>query len=358
MKYSLCADLLNSNKVYHYFLEKLPEYAQGKKSFMPWSVEIHPTAKCNHKCIHCSYKGRNEDRISLKKDIIEKLLKSIVKIGVKGVYFSGGGEPTLYPGIDSYIKFLHGHGVEVAVLTNGTAIYHYGIIEVADSLNYIAVSVPSTNLEKFKNITNSDQLDKVLTLPTVIKQRHGRNSPIIGSRIVITNVIFEDIKTILETMKKRRFDYALFKLVRDYEDRGLGLDQEKEEYLKKEIAALVLAGKIDDKFTNLRHIFEFKKDITFKNICHSNNMGMIANINPDGKVYPNIVEMCYEDFCIGDLNKKNLEEIWNSPKHNAVKEKSNKKWYEKRCNNCRAIAYNQIIDAIIANVPCEADPFL
>lgn len=358
MKYSLCNELLNSKKILHCLIDHFPEYMNGKTSFNPWAVEIHPTARCNHQCIHCSYKERNEKRDTLKKEVMDDLIDSIIKMNVKGVYFSGGGEPTMYPELKKYIEKLYKAGVDVAILTNGTLLEKSGIIDIANMLNYIAISVPSCDPANFEKITGSKLIDNVLNAPEKIKKTHQEKSPIIGARIVITNLIYKEVASILQTMKDKKFDYALFKVVRDYEDRGLGLGREEEEYLKNTISKMEIAEKIDDDYTNLKYIFHFKKEIKYSEKCLTNEMGMIANINTDGKVYPNIVYIGNEDFGIGDIYRTRLEKIWNSDEHHKVKENSNRKWKAKECKNCRAILYNEIMDEFLEEVPKEVDPFI
>lgn len=358
MRYSLCYDLLNSNKILYCFAERFKEYMNGKTDFNPWSIEIHPTAKCNHRCIHCSYKARNESRISINQDAMEKLITSVINMKIKGVYFSGGGEPTLYPNLKKYIEKLYKESIEVSLITNGTLLEESGIIDIANMLNYIAISVPSCNETTFEKITNSKFLNKVLEAPKKIKDKHGLQAPIIGSRIVITNLIYKEVPEILETMKERGFDYAIFKVVRDYEDRGLGLSQDKENYLKEKINELKDKNKINSNFTNLDKIFDFKKEVKFSEVCITNQLGMIANVNTDGTIYPNIVHIGDLDFCIGNINEEILTKIWNSKRHREVKENSNMKWKKCECKNCRAIGYNQIIDTILKSVPKELDPFI
>ena len=87
MKYSLCNDFLNSQKVMFPFGTYLADYKAGKSDFAPWSVEIHPTARCNHRCIHCSYKERNESRHHMDKEVFDRLISSLISMKVKGVYF-------------------------------------------------------------------------------------------------------------------------------------------------------------------------------------------------------------------------------------------------------------------------------
>lgn len=175
MKYSLCEDFLNSKKILyplaHYFLP----YLNGKNKFSPWAVEIHPTAKCNHRCIHCSYKERNESRVEMPQKIFDALINSMIKLKVRGVYFSGGGEPCTYSGLGKAIKRLHENGVEVALVTNATMFEKVGLIDFAKHINYIAISVPSCRPNMYKKITGVDLMETATSLPSKIKSLSGGN---------------------------------------------------------------------------------------------------------------------------------------------------------------------------------------
>lgn len=352
---ALSQDYLNSSKILFHYGKMLEDISKGKEDFNPIAIEVHPTAVCNHRCIHCSYKERNENRASLSQDVMAQLIDSIIKMNIRAVYFSGGGEPTLYPGLGSYIEKLYAHSVECSIITNASCFDEMGLIPIANKLNYIAISVPGIDEETFKTITGTDNLEKVLALPHKIKSRHKEESPVIGSRIVLTNKNYRDVKDFLRIIKEREFDYALFKIVRDYEDNGQGLTKEEEQYLKEEI---LQCSDVDAKFTNLHSIFNYRELPEFKHKCWVNHYGMLANVSTDGKVYPNIVEIDKEEFCIGNLYEKALEDMWNSEQHKRVKEKSNKKWLSGECKNCRAMSYNNIINAVNETMPSYFDPFI
>jgi radical SAM protein with 4Fe4S-binding SPASM domain len=352
---ALTRDLLNSKKIYFHYGKMMEDIAKGKTDFNPASIEIHPTAKCNHRCTHCSYMERNESRNSIPENVMDKLIDSVINMKVRGVYFSGGGEPTLYPKLGDYITKLYNNGVECAIITNGSCFERMGLIPIANMLNYIAVSVPAVDEQTFRDITKTDNLKYVLELPQKIKEYHGINSPIIGSRIIITNKNYKEVSNFLRIIKESKYDYALFKAVRDYEDNGQGLSKEEEQYILDEIEELDF---IDNNFTNIRNIFGYKKDFEHTGRCWTNYYGMIANVSTDGKVYPNIVEIDHEEFCIGDLNKHTLEEMWNSPRHDEVKRLSDEKWKNKGCKNCRAMSYNRYIQEMQETMPQVFDPFV
>lgn len=352
---ALTRDFLNSNKILFYYGKILENIAKGQVDFNPVAIEIHPTTACNHRCIHCSYKERNENRASLSKEIMDGLTDSVIRMGIRAAYFSGGGEPTLYPGLAEYIWKLTEGGVECSVITNGSCFEEAGLIPIADRLNYIAVSVPGVDEATFAAITGTKNLGKVLGLPEKIKARHGDKSPIIGARIVLTNKNYQQVGDFLRVVKERGFDYALFKIVRDYEDNGQGLHQEEAAYLKEEIRNL---RNLDDRFTNIKGVFDYRTLPEFKNACWVNRYGMLANVSSEGKVYPNIVEIDKEPFCIGDLHEETLEKMWNGPRHDEVKKQSDAKWVGGDCRNCRAMAYNDIINRWMECLPTYFDPFI
>ena len=356
MNYSLCGDFLNSNKILYPMLEYGIDYINGKRDFLPWAVEIHPTAKCNHRCIHCSYKERNENRAELSKEIFQKLIADIISMKIKGVYFSGGGEPCIYPHLAYGIEKLTDNGIEVALISNGSLIAESGILNLADKINYIAVSVPSCDSRNFAKITGKQYVDRILSVPEEIKALHGDNSPIVGARIVVTNLIAEEVPDIFVTLRKKDFDYALFKIVRDYESRGLGLSDEAVERLRDAIEDL--RAEIDPSFTNLDKIFDYRKPYMPSSACHINQMGMLAVVTPDGDVYPNIAEIGDNSFLIGNIEENSFRDLWNSDSHKNVKCYSDDQWSQGKCQNCRAIRYNEIITTMIESMPGEMDPFV
>ena len=193
-------------------------------------------------------------------------------MGIKAVYFSGGGEPTLYPKLKDYIVKLHDAGIETAIITNGSYFEKAGLIDIADMLNYIAISVPAIDPVTFKKITGSELLENVLSLPAKIKSVHKDKSPILGARIVLTNLNYMYVPDFMTVLKDREYDYALFKVIRDYEDNGQGLSDTAVSHLKSIIAE---TKNVDSSFTNINTIFDYRKKPEFKNKCWGDTTGCI-----------------------------------------------------------------------------------
>lgn len=59
--------------------------------------------------------------------------------GVEAICIAGGGEPLLHPDIGAFIERVIGHGIEVGVVTNGTAIDR--LLEPLSMCTWVGVSV-------------------------------------------------------------------------------------------------------------------------------------------------------------------------------------------------------------------------
>lgn len=120
--------ILYSNlKIFH-FKEKLDSLPpEGDNILPPIHVRIKPTNLCCHNCKYCAYGKSNLEqfskdevkRVSIPRDKMMEIADDIIKIGVKAVTFSGGGEPLVYPYLIEAVKRLAGAGVKLSTLTNG-----------------------------------------------------------------------------------------------------------------------------------------------------------------------------------------------------------------------------------------------
>ena len=83
------------------------------------STHIAPEGACNLKCPYCSVTYRDvHERIDL--DVIKKYVLDLKSRGLKAAILTGGGEPTGYKHFNDLVRFIHGEGLKVALINNGT----------------------------------------------------------------------------------------------------------------------------------------------------------------------------------------------------------------------------------------------
>jgi len=339
-----------------------------KDDLPPISVELHWTSNCNYDCYHCSYGNRRQSSSYLSKKIIEQLIEDFSEIGVSSVYLSGGGEPTILKGWDDYAKRMIDNGIEVALITNSSAVKEKHL-PLIDAMNYVAVSVYSLNQKNYHKITRGKGFESQFLLPS----RYSNHSVTIGARCVINEYNYNELFLIYQKAINSGFDYILFIPVVDYEAKGLSLSDKHVEAIKHQI----ISNNIDSSRTNLLSVLDKKishykcVDYLFGNTgqsrvhCDSIYIRSNAFVNYDGGVYLCQPDIGNKKLEVGNLNRSRFREIWNSSRHRDVVSILNDRWSSGECVNCRSIAYNMEITSLLDGVSydevlkdCPDDKFI
>ena len=120
----------------------------------PIHVSIWPTVRCQLNCSYCCC--RNEDVYERSADAIggeerhtemtfEELktaVDTLSKYGTKGIEFSGGGEPTLWPHLEKAVDYIHSKGIKISMITNALDVNHLKP-ETISKFAWIRISIQS-----------------------------------------------------------------------------------------------------------------------------------------------------------------------------------------------------------------------
>jgi radical SAM protein with 4Fe4S-binding SPASM domain len=348
--------LLNPEKVIWPYSER-----ENHTSLAPFSLELHLTSFCNYNCYHCSYQNRRSNLLVVNESNIKKLVSDIIDMEINGVYWSGGGEPTTIENFPTYIEEIANSKTEQALITNGILI-HDQWISLLKRFNYIAISFQASKNSTYKKITGHNLRDRLYS--NVRKLRGVLEDTILGARCVINRHNYKEVGQIYKDAKDLGFDYLIFIPAVDYEGRGdVELDIEEQDCLIEIVKDL--APSLDDSFTNLKRMMSlgvshYKKDEKGGFPCYANYIRGTGFINYDGGVWLCQPHIGNPKYCIGNINKHRLIEIWNSEMHCKVIELLDVEHKRGNCRNCRSIAYNNVLHNYIltGNGTTFYDPFL
>jgi radical SAM protein with 4Fe4S-binding SPASM domain len=211
------ATLLNSKKVklidtiMFQFNDRrgLSEIVNGKWS-SPKEIDLHLSAQCQKRCIHCYNEGKPNDHVPgspLSNDYeeIEKLLFQIKEEGAELVNFSGGGEPSLCRRLSEALRYAHSIGLKCRLFTNGIDLKD----EVLEALLYIEnvkVSLDAATPETFAKVSGlgtdigGRSFKKILSnIQKLINMRKDKKSPVkIKLGFVATSVNYKEILDFLD----------------------------------------------------------------------------------------------------------------------------------------------------------------
>ncbi len=125
----------STRKILHH-----PEALEAMRSHQhqnPIQIHYMPMLKCNQKCKWCSYghrdssdgpesyKWKNMALMSddhMPREKMYECMHNWKEMGVKAIELTGGGEPLIYLYVDEFLSLASRWGVDLALVTNGTAL--------------------------------------------------------------------------------------------------------------------------------------------------------------------------------------------------------------------------------------------
>jgi organic radical activating enzyme len=170
---------ISSDKLYYY-------QERFEKLTNPVSAEIIMTNFCNYNCDYCRYKrGKGYINYSNFKNAVMRL----VKMGVKGLILTGGGEPVLNPDIDKALSWLDEKGIPYGINTNFTR-------QINNEPDWIKVSL-------------HDNYDTKNVLKNIEEYRGRKNKTTLGIQKIVLKE--HEIEAFYSKYKNLDVDYIVFR---------------------------------------------------------------------------------------------------------------------------------------------------
>jgi len=147
--------------------DRLEQFLDDPYLVTPVTAHLVPTLYCNQRCYFCTYgqykeKGRN---IGLQMSLAEvkRCIDQLAVVGVRGVIFTGGGEPSLFPYLVEAMTYARSFGMDVALNTNGYRCSD-GLMEgiLSCKPTYIRISFNSGHPYTQKLVTGRNNFHQVL----------------------------------------------------------------------------------------------------------------------------------------------------------------------------------------------------
>jgi MoaA/NifB/PqqE/SkfB family radical SAM enzyme len=315
----------------------------------PITVEIDVTNVCNHKCPECvvSY-YQKKDKSTLPEELVYSIIDQLSSIGVKGLIFTGGGEPLCCSYTPNAIQYARNHGLDVGLITNGGLITEEVVDTLLRNCTWIRVSLDAAN-EKMYAIThgsNTREYKNVLcNIRLLTKRKIAINSKCTVGVGYLTSVdtcpseeLFDYLRMIVLGCKVRGVDYIQFRPMQIHRGGDFSYDWYN---VTDKIESLMRFS--DSTFSVLysKHKYDMMKVSNFGRDygkCYGHHFA--TTICADGKMYVCCHFRGYNKYCIGDLNETTFENIWYSKHRRAVYEGIN---FKDCIPLCRCNTFNQIL---------------
>jgi len=317
----------------------------------PVSVAIHPTNACNAKCPMCRYADLRETSETIPLDIMKRTVTDLGKMGTKSIIFSGGGEPTIYSGLDEVIELAASYGIKTGLVTNFIRISPKLMDAIVDHVSWARVSINAYSAEAYRVVQGMDPVvwPKLLeNMKRLVAARNAKGTKLaIGGSFIVQKGNYKESGDFLDLCTDLGLDYAIFRPVQKWSPTAalmadsLGLTREMlgelrliaTEKLKNNTKKfcdnnLSMAA---DLFTSIDAIKDYPRCLSSK---------VESGIGGDGGVYPCCQHIGNAKFATGNVMEKSFWDIWTDPQSMII----NDSIQPASCPPCRYDNYNRIFN--------------
>src|SRR5712671_3178549 len=106
-------------------------------------LQVHPTRRCNLRCLHCYSSSGPEERGELDATLLRSAIADASELGYNMLSVSGG-EPFLYTSLRELLDEAHQNRCLTSVVTNGMFLSERKLEELRGSADLIAISLDGT----------------------------------------------------------------------------------------------------------------------------------------------------------------------------------------------------------------------
>jgi MoaA/NifB/PqqE/SkfB family radical SAM enzyme len=342
----------------------------------PVHVQLILSDLCNHQCSFCAYRdptysssqlfyetdsktvglrrdpqhperNYNPNRMIPQERALE-IIRDCVDLGVKGIQFTGGGEPTVHPDFLEILKYAQTHSLATALVTNGTVIGRRFVRNTEarlafEKLSWSRVSIDAGTPETYaavRGVPPSFFTDAWTAVSTLRRASDAAgHKPVVGVGYVVTDKNWQEVR-------------QAAKLARDAGAHNLRIsaqfstqDERLFEEFHRECAELCTAVEIEESTTGFRVYNRFSArldDLRQKRPQYSRcgYQFVTTYIGADLNVYRCCVTAYNQAGWLGSLKKQSFKCLWTS----SARMKGMYDFNARQCDRCQFNGINQTLE--------------
>jgi len=327
------------------YLEEIGVF-NGRYAFKgPNTIQIDLTDYCNNNCLACwcnspllSKERLNKPKDMLPKSLVKSLIAETHQMGLREIYFSGGGEPFMHPDILEIIQYAKGLGISCSVNTNFTLIDEEMIDKLIElGLDNLTVSIWAADAKVYKALhPNKDESDfyRIRNILYLLNSKKEK-LPRVKIYNVICNINYRQIVQMFDFAREVKSEFVEFTVVDTIPGatEQLILSEEQNKYIWELLSRIKdePANSSDNhrpQILNLEHFIRRVSNPSAKQSEYDSQFiesmpcyvgWLFARIMPNGDV-----NSCLKShrFPIGNIHQQSFKEIWNSDKQRYFREKT------------------------------------
>lgn len=208
----------------------------------PSIAQIQLSSRCHHGlCLSLPDAGDTNRATSLDPRIFPPLLDSLLRLKVKWIDFSGGGEPTSHPEFGEFAQACAESGLGIGLLSDAAwSVGKMGDL-VVEACSFVRVNLDACNQQVCDRLhrIGACEFEKVLrNVEKMVRQREKRKSHLVlGAETNLTQANMNFTEEIAALARDLGLDYIRFRAGQTGPDSLLPEQRERAEALLRELSA-------------------------------------------------------------------------------------------------------------------------
>ncbi len=312
---------ISPSKVFAH-LDRLAAWQRGEKP-APVTVEWDLSNRCYLGCGYCHFahthtKGPWASKFRLlpmawegtgdlaDAALVRRGLSSMSAAGVRGVVWSGGGEPTVHPEWLPIMEHAHGVGLRQGMYTAGGLLRDEQARRLARLATWVVVSLDAADRESYRNEKGVDGFDAACS---GARRLADAGSTSVGASFLLHARNWHRAAEMLTLARSLGVTYTTFRpTIETTPDRpAVCLDDRA--WIDYALPVLELLSREDDVECQPSR-FEEYRDWTERKYSTCYGIRVNATVTPDGRVWVCPQRRGISGAEIGDLRRESFAELW------------------------------------------------
>lgn len=229
-------------------MDRVIEHFDKGKRVPPIHIDAGLTKKCNERCIYCYGAYQNMDgSVMSRTALVDNLVKSAAKIGVRSLAFIGDGEPTLNPYLYEALEEGGKSGLSLSLSTSGYLLdsdeKRKVVLENCEWMRFNISAFTASGFKQVHGVTEHFRNKVIENITKLVEYKHKHNLKCdIGLQTVFVprGVMVKELRDIAYFAREVGVDYYVIKQCSLPDAGESGMAQfELTDYQKPEIVDLL-----------------------------------------------------------------------------------------------------------------------
>lgn len=336
--------------LWHY--DRIHEWLSGDNVY-PVSMEIDPSNACNENCVWCLWDEHRKDKTVMTWELMEKIIRNLARVGIRGLIWTGGGEPLINKHVPKGMELAKNLGMENGMFTNGILMTPDIIPTFAKCCTWVRVSLGAATPETFRKCHGADAFNQVISnIKELVRVKKELKSELtIGWSMMVDKGNYHELYDAGKLAKEIGVDYFQGKPLEQLgsEDSKWWYEKvipifEKTKKLEDENIKILTAQYTQDKYGDSGSKFMDNITPALEIVCEEQKKcyvhHFVTAITANGDLSFCKNHRDTKEFILGNLKDKSFEEIWHSDRRREIIKKINSGGCKIFCQNGRL---NQIL---------------